>query len=344
MDAFQSSLERSPELFPLTLDLLTDTVTLIRLTRRDYEAESFLDERILRPYTLSRPAPFAQLAAAVSAGTLAERCHFIFHIGHVGSTLLSRLLGEDKSLFALREPAILRTAAQMRSAPERQPRVWNENEFEARLSVFLRLWSRTFASGETAVIKATSFVSDLAAELMARPTQPGALLVFVGPESYIATIMAGANAREEAVRLAPQRGKRLARHLGEPMAVASEGEAIALAWAVEMCGLVAAMRAGGPRALPLEFDRFLAAPEDFLLAAFRHFGSAVTPERVSEILAGPHMRSYSKAPEHAYSPALRREALDEARQAHAAEIGRGLAWIDRAAGVHPLVRECLALA
>ena len=340
MDAFHSSLERSPELFPLVLDVQGDVVTLVRLTRRDYESASFLDERILGPYRLSRTVPWVQLSAAVAAGTLTERCQYIFHIGHVGSTLLSRLLGEDSRLFALREPAILRTLAQMRNEPE--PRIWSDAAFEARLDVCLKLWSRTFEPGEISVVKATSFVSELAPELLSRPSQPQALLVYVEPEAYLATILAGPNAREEAMRLAPQRAKRLARYVGEPVSASSEGERIALAWAVEMCGLVEARRVAGARARPLDFDLFLAAPEENLPAAFRHFGHEITPQRLAEILAGPLMRSYSKAPEHAYSPALRRELLDDARKMHSAEIARGVAWLDRAAAAYPQIGECQA--
>jgi hypothetical protein len=345
MDAFLSSLERSPELLPLALNVQDDQVTLIRLSQADYRAASFLDERLLTPRTMARKLPWPEVAAAADAADLRERCHFIFHVGHVGSTLLSRLLGEDQRLFALREPAALRTLAQQRTEPETQPRLWDPAEFEHRLAVFLRLWSRTFANGETAVVKATSYVSDLAPQLLARPSTPKALLVTTRPENYFATILGGENAREEAGRLLVSRARRLARRLGVKGFVPSgEGEGLAIAWAVEMCGLVEAQRAAGTRTLTIDFDQFLAEPEPVLLAAFLHFGVDVPPARVNEILGGPLMQSYSKAPEHAYSPALRREILDEAHKAHAAQIDKGLAWLEHTAQAHPLIGECLAMA
>jgi len=347
MDALASSLERSPELFPHTFDLKNDTISLIRLSRADYEKASFLDERVLGPHTLARTMPWGQLAKSVGGGTLEERCHYIFHIGHVGSTLLSRLLGASPDIFALREPGILRLLAQMHSEPELQPRIWNHAEYESREAVLLKLWSRTFEARQTALIKATSFVSELAAQLLSRPSAPRAILVYVSPESYIATILGGPNARQESKKLTAGRLKRIHRRIGREvwrLASFSEGEALALSWAAEMAALADAHKAAGARAQPLDFDRFLDAPHDALLSTFRHLECDPTSASVADILAGPLMQRYSKAPEHAYSPELRREILDEARKTNAGEIAKGLGWLGRAADEVPLIRECLAIA
>lgn len=344
MDALASTLERSPELFPHAWEPRADTVTLVRLSRADYERASFLDGRILGPHTLARTLPWAQLAASVAAAGLEERCQFLFHIGHVGSTLMSRLLGAEAGIFALREPAILRQLAELKSEPESQPRLLSPEEFEARLAVLLKLWSRTFASGQTANIKATSFVSELAAELLSRPSMPKALLLYAKPESYLATILAGANARQEAKLLMAGRLTRLARRLGRVpwrLASLSEGEALAMSWAAEASALLAARDAAGERARLLDFDSFLAAPAETLGHVFAHFDRAVTHDAVERLVAGPIMTRYSKGPEHAYSPALRREVLDDARARHAAEIAKGLAWLEQAARSEPVVARAL---
>lgn len=347
MDALASSLERSPELFPLSYDVRNETVTLARLTRADYEKASFLDRRVKGPHTLARTLPWAQLADAVEAAKLEERCHYIFHIGHVGSTLLSRLLGAERSVFSLREPEILRTLAQMRIEPELQARIWSPADAELRQTAFLKLWSRTFEPAQAAVIKATSFVGELASELLARPPSPRAILLFAKPEIYLATILAGANARPEARMLTQSRLRRLHRRLGRDiwrLASLSEGEGLAMSWACEMSALVAAKAAAGARALPLDFEIFLADPQKQLLASFRHLECDASQKSVRAILAGPLLQVYSKAPEHAYSPQLRRDLLDQAWTAHGAEIAKGRAWLDRATLDFPLIRDCLALA
>jgi hypothetical protein len=227
------------------------------------------------------------------------------------------------------------------------PQPWNESEFEARLSAFIKLWSRTFDPADTATIKATSFVSEIAPQLLNRACQPKALLVYVKPEAYLATILGGPNAREEAKSLTLARLARLHRRLGREawrLASFSEGEGLAMSWLAEMSALASAHAAAGSRAHLLDFDAFLADPRERLLTAFRFFDVDATRGAIADILAGPLMRTYSKAPEHAYSPQLRADILDEARKTHAVEIAKGLAWLDQAAAEFPLVRDCLALA
>ncbi len=184
MHELAEELGRSPELFPFALDLPGDSVAFIRLKKSEYEQASFLDTRLLTPQTSQRALAWTQLGAAIDAAQLDERCGFIFHIGHVGSTLLSRLIGAHTCVFSLREPMILRTFARLRDDPV-QPRAWPD--LDACIGMGLKLLSRTFETPQLAVIKATSFVSEIAAELLARASAPKAVAMFVSPESYIAT-------------------------------------------------------------------------------------------------------------------------------------------------------------
>jgi hypothetical protein len=347
MDELHDWLGRSPEIFPHSLDVRNDSISFIHLDKSDFERASFLDERVLTPHTPRRSMPWTQAAATVDAAELTERCGFIFHIGHVGSTLLSRLIGAHPGMFALREPLVLRTFAQLNGEPGARPPAWRDQDFNGRLSGCLKLLSRTFDATETAVIKATSFVSEIAASLLLRPSAPKAVLMYVSPESYLATILGGPNSRQEAKMLTPSRLQRLHRRIGAEAwraASLSEGEALALGWACEMSALAEAARTGGKRIFRLDFDDFLAAPENPLLSALGHFGIVASVADVRVILEGPDMRRYSKAPEYAYDRALRLDVLDAARTAHASEISRGLAWLHRAAEQHTAVQHALELA
>jgi hypothetical protein len=326
MDPLAHALAESPELFPHALDLKSGAVTLVRLSKADYENASFLDGRIAasRP---SRSLPWPALARAVDEANLTESCHFIFHIGHCGSTLLSRLLGRHPSLLSVREPEILRTLALARGATPTDP----------YLAPLLKLWSRAFDKDARALVKATSFVSDLAIEILARPYAPRALVMGVSPDTYLATIFGGENAPSEARALAPFRLARLNQRLGAKWRLEdmSEGEIIAMSWACEATALGAAAEAAGSRVLRLDFDRFLIEPHATLSRAFEHFGVRPDAEELNAILAGPEMRTYSKAPEFAYDSALRQAVLDQGRSKYAAEIRRGLQWLDRAASESP---------
>src|SRR5207248_621900 len=82
------------------------------------------------------------------AGDLRQDARWIFHIGHVGSTLLSRLLGELDRVLAIREPRLLRDLAL--SPPEVRERY---------VQPMPKLMSRTFAADEIACVKATSFAA-----------------------------------------------------------------------------------------------------------------------------------------------------------------------------------------
>jgi hypothetical protein len=338
-------LGQSPALLPHAFDVAHDRVIFVEMTRGDYQQASFLDARLLAAGALRESFAWHDVTDAIEAAPLRERCGFIFHIGHVGSTLLSRLMGAHARVFALREPLVLRTFALL--AAERDNTIWSKEEIDARLTGCLALLSRTFEESQLAVIKATSFVSELASVLLARAAAPRALIMYVAPESYLATIMGGPNSREEARILTPQRLRRLQRRIGSdawPRAALSEGESVALGWACEMSALAPAARAAGARARRVDFENFLAAPAEVLHAALAHFAIDATPGELRTILEGPDVHRYAKAPEHAYDARLRDEILNEARATHAAEIRRGLQWLERAAREFEAVRDALEFA
>jgi hypothetical protein len=333
LDPLAAALAASPELFPHAFDLRSGKVTLLRLSRVDYEQASFLDARIAGAGKASRALPFAQLSDAVLAAAMPESAGFIFHIGHVGSTLLSRLLGRSPTLFSLREPDILRTLAQ-------KPAI-----AASHLPVFLKLWSRSWGAPAQAVVKASSFVSDLAPQILARDYAPKALVMGVAPDRYLATIFGGANAPKEARALAPFRLARLRARLGCAWRLEelSEGEIVALGWACEASALAAATAQSGKRIQVINFDGFLARPDQHLHAAFAHFGVEISADEIASILRGPEMRTYAKAPEYSYDAELRKSVLDEGRARFPAEIRCGLSWLERAAQQFPQIGDALSL-
>lgn len=311
MDPLAESLGRSPELFPQGMG--PGGLTVIRLSEAEYRGASFLDARILSPRTMSRTIPWP--VAKQAAQALPETCGFIFHIGHGGSTLLSRLLGAHPGVLPLREPELLRRLAQ------------SEETYARRGDLLFRLWSRVFAPDQRAVIKATSFVSEIAARIMARVSQPRAILLTTKAETYLASILGGPNSRQEARMLAPMRLARLQKRAGDLPPAESEGEIIAMGWACEMTALKAAQ---SERALQLDSDAFFAEPAAALRACFDHFSVDVMDKEIAAIVSGPDMRRYSKAPEHAYDVTSRNEALNAAGAEHGEEIRRGLRWLERA--------------
>jgi hypothetical protein len=309
----QASDLQSPAWFPLEA---ADTTTLrcVHLGEADYREASFLDQRLLR--AAPAQALLAPAVAQSAAAQLTARPHYVFHIGHVGSTLVSRLIGCCESFFALREPALLRALA--------------SGNGPLPLPTLLALLGRTWRPAQHAVVKVSSFVSELAGTLLAGDESPRAVFMFVPPLTYLRTIFAGENSRVESRALAPLRLTRLARRLeARPWRCdpRSEGEQVAMSWLCEMTCLHQAARQRPAQVLWLNFERFLSAPAHGLGQVFQTLGAAQPPAQVAALVAGPVMRRYSKAPEHAYDAQLRQELLRAADLDHGAEIRRGLAWL-----------------
>jgi hypothetical protein len=336
-------LAASPAIFPFAIDQRADMVLLIRMTKDDYDAASFLDKRMLKPGAAGTWRPWGDVCRA--AAGLPERCNFIFHISHVGSTLLSRLLGQHPSLFSLREPLILRTLAETYCALEQAGCIWTRDEFPDRLGAFLSLWSRTFAAEQTALIKATSFVSEIAELLLGRINSARAIFMNVSPSIFLKALLDGA--MSDVNDQAESRLNRLHRRLGfAPWQVdkLSAGECVAMSWLCEMLALHAASRRFPERVLWIDFDRFLDAPEMSLASAIGHLGFDARNDILQAILRGPEMHRYAKAPAYAFDATTRAQLLRQSENRHVLEIRKGLDWLERAAVTIPAARQVIEAA
>lgn len=328
---------RDAGLFPFQIDPAGDRVLLVRMGEEDYRGASFLDQRLLQQK--QRPMQWFDYAQLEQATLPPADARFIFHIGHVGSTLIARLLGEAQGVLALREPLILRQFAELRQLRERPESPWDPTLYEPRLGKALQWLSRGFPGAETALVKATSFANEIAGDVLERGHKT--LFLQLAPERYFQTILAGENSRQELAALTPSRLTRLHARLGEEpfkLWTMSEGERVALGWACEM---VALEEADDGSAMRLDFDAFLAEPAPHLMRVASHLDIGLRDERAAELIASPIMSQYSKAPEHGYTPQLREEVLGEAARNHRQAIGDGMRWLDEAGKHFPLIAAAL---
>jgi hypothetical protein len=299
-------------------------VRLVEMTPEAYRNASFLDDRMLQQPKATHLLPWSDVAGSVPADARCD-ARWIFHIGHVGSTLIARLLGELEGVLSVREPRSLRDLA------------FFPKEVRAPFVPTVRaLHSRTFGSGQKALVKATSFVSEIASELISDDSR--ALYLYAKPHSYIAGILAGDNSRTELSALAETRRQRLASRAISLPDARSEAELAAAAWACEMTALTAA---DGPNVLWADFDQALSDMEGSLSRFAEFLELDAEAHRLSQIATGPLMRRYSKATEYEYSPQLRRNLLSEAAGRHARDIESVLAMLERASETAPLLRNAL---
>ena len=121
----------------------------------------------------------------------------------------------------------------------------------------------------------------------------------------------------------------------------SEGEYVAMTWLCEMTALYQAAAQYKQRVYWVDFDAFLRDSRTGLEAIFRFLGVEAPATDIQALVAGPLMRQYSKAPEHAYDVELRRRVLLSADDEHGAEIRRGMDWLRKVAMRYRLIEAVL---
>jgi hypothetical protein len=333
MAELAAELAAGPDLYPMALDAGRDALFFVRMRAEDYRRASFLDERMLMPATRGQWVPFADIARAMSSGPPARPLHFIFHSGHVGSTLISRLLDETNKVLSLREPLPLRTMAEAFDA--------SPSGLDGRLEILLRLWERGFAGTDAVVLKATSTAERIGGRLLSLRPLARAVTLNVAAESYVATMLAAENSAVDLNAHGPERLHRLGRLLDAPPRPTGLGELAAMSWLAERFTQDDLIARFAGRVLPLDFDAVLREIESALTRVLSHFGVRVAKDVVAAIASGEVLTRYSKLPSEAYSPRLRNERLAEARRLYGEEIRAALAWLERLGKVHGRVAAVL---
>lgn len=310
------------------LDPGQGVVRLVAMNRESYRAASFLDDRVMQQPIDAQILPWPAVETALDREMRTD-ARWMFHIGHVGSTLLSRLIGELDEVLAIREPRLLRDIAMM------------PVEMRSRyLAAIPKLMSRTFGEEEVACIKATSFASEIAPDLV--PDGGRALFIYAKPRSYIATILAGENSVKELRVLEQSRSERLARRGITIGLLRTDAERAGAAWACEMTTLESAAEAMSNRLVDwTDFDELLPALPQELGRIASFFGFSASADRLRQISSGTLVRRYSKDPRYEYGPELRQQLIQQELHLQGLDIDRALAMLASASEKSPLLARAL---
>lgn len=325
---FADDLKRDARWLAQALEAPAGALRFVAMSSADYRAASFLDDRLFDAPHDTREVELSTVVGAMAG--LAQNCRWIFHIGHVGSTLVARLLGDLAAVLSIREPRLLRD---LLAIPPAQ---------RAALAPTVRsLYSRTGPGISATVVKATSFVSEIAGELLLPDGR--ALLLTARPGRYIAGILAGENSSQELTSLAATRATLLGRRTGPLPPARHLADLAAIGWACAATALEAASDARPAAILTwLDFDDFLGRIGPALRSIAAALDLPADDAAIDELAHSPLLGRYSKALEFDYSADLRERLIADASRHYEVEIDEALAMLDQLATGSPLLERALA--
>lgn len=322
-----------PEMLPFKLDLVGRRVLWLRLSAAQRSEAAFLDERALPKDAQGGWMPLESLHDPVRAATPAAAA--IFHIGHCGSTLLSRLLESWPQVHSLREPLPLRSLAdawpqlatpQSRLDPRQAPDLLRD--------LWAR-WSRPLPPARRNVVKASSGCNGLIAPLLSQEPTLQAILLDMPLRPYLATLLKAPGSVMDAAHAAGERLQVLqAAGLAEGAALhaMSLPEQCAMGWLAEQFRFDRLCASDG-RVLRVDFEDLLVSSDATLQTIAAHL--SLDPAGVAAALASPAWARYSKAQDHDYGRDARDMDLALAMQRHGNEIQAGLDWVATCVRQHP---------
>ena len=155
------------------IDVHASRAQMLHFNADDYRRASFLDARALGHREIPRwIVSLDELGHAAPRDGAPVGPHLLFHLGHVGSTLVSRLLDLLPEVLGLREPLpLLPLLALLALAHER-----THAQFDTWLPLVRRLLARPLDTRRTVIVKPTSVVTAIAAPLLAAPSVRACLL------------------------------------------------------------------------------------------------------------------------------------------------------------------------
>jgi hypothetical protein len=323
--------------YPLfRLDPLTGLCEVLHLRAVDYRDAAFLDDRLLAQRRFGGwRTGFEDIEARLQAQPATHSAHFLFHIGHCGSTLLSRLLDALPGVLGLREPLPLLALAD-RVVEVAQPTSRIEPaRFESMLTAVSGALRRGFADTRHVVVKPTSLCTALAGPLLQQDTGARAVLLGMRLDAWLPIMLRDPGLRATARQQARERVAAWHALGGEPslrLWQLDDAELLALCWLVEQLRWREWMADAllGPRLRHLDFDHFLVDPLGKLGALASHFGIEASEGELQAALGSGLMQRYSKDPRQVFDAGTREREMAGARERHRKEIERGLRWAETA--------------
>ena len=301
----------NPDWLPFKLDLAGQKILLVNLKASHVREAAFLDERALRPDSEGFWVALHDFEQIIAPPPTASA---LFHVGHCGSTLLSRLLGEAGGVRALREPLVMREIALGKAQGLSAADPW-----------FRVLWGWLSRSEQGPVnIKLTSACANLLPWFL-RLGEPATAL-YVDLETYLTSASRGGGAGNDIAAFAQQRELEWKQLYPDAPTPAQPAELAAAGWAVCMTHFSQAQQHRPDQLMLLNFDDWLSDIDGATSSLMRHHGFAKTFDDVASI---PLLGQYAKKTDVPYDAQARQADLALARSRNGQFVEDGLAWLSR---------------
>ncbi len=339
-NALLESVARDPRYLLAQLDPVAGLAQFLEVDERVYRDSIFMDQRLKANRPRAHVLELWPTVAALEPLLTSRACHYLFHVGHCGSTMMSRAVEQLPGALALREPPPLRALARMRRELASPLSHVDDARYRSLRGFVGGLLARSFEPSGRNLVKASSDCSNLTDEMLALNPANRGLLMFIPLESFLAAMLRDAGKRRETAHFAASRLADLHRILGDDsirLYELNDAHQAALSWVSNMAWLTAQDPA---RALLVDFEALLDDPVQGLAAACGFLGWEVARADLGALVRGPLFTTYAKDPESPYNPASRAAELREAEARFGDEIDQGLRWAEALCGrfeaLHPL--------
>ncbi|MGH8321692.1 MAG: hypothetical protein ACRESX_05600 [Gammaproteobacteria bacterium] len=327
--SFLAGLRDNPDFLLQNLDFQKRRGLVVKINESAYRQASFLDERVFSADTQGAWFPYETLLEVTTGLTIQKAPHFIFHIGHCGSTLISRLLGELPQTFSLREPIALLALAVIRREMDTDKAPLDMATWRRLFAMSLTSLSRTYHINDRPIIKLTSAAGNLLEPVLQAYAGSKALLIYVDLETWLATMLRAEAARDNLHAYSGVWLKDFQRLVGRDeiqLQALDDTQQAVISWLTMMLTFQLAAAHYPGRIQWLNFDDFLLHTTEYLMSISELFGLQLSTQQSQELLSGPLMRSYSKITAQPFNADQRTQELQEARTRFHDEIKRGLRW------------------
>jgi len=320
---------RSPDLFPLHLDIPTKSIIFCEMDRDCYKSTAFLDHRIKPLNQEHHSLRVSELSAAKSAPN--GQVAYIFHSAYCCSTILSRYIDAIEGTFVLREPHCLYEVANIRRFnKDREMRPVLRKDRELFEQTIFSLLSRRYGASEFVVVKPTDGCNNMIAELLDLNGENKGLFIYSDLESFLSSVykypsrMEWARVRARELTIDPTTNGWVKKQRLESL---QEWQIPVLVWLLHMATIRNAANSPSGRKLATLNSRDLTEqPADTVTTALRFLGKTITHDAAREALSEEILSAYSKDPSRRYSAEQREIEQQRERLLHASKIEAGLEW------------------